>query len=104
MNTFLAAAALGTAGTMTVQAAEVFTCRGVGYAVHDGKVELACTAPVTTHWTKLGGHSSALVDSINEPDGPHVAVTIEQGMREKVLHHSSNGVTSRTNGAEEVME
>jgi len=32
---------------------------------------------------KLGGHSSALVDYIDEPDGLHVAVTTQQGMREK---------------------
>jgi hypothetical protein len=38
---------------------------------------------VTTHWTKLAGHSSALVSYIDEPDGLHVAVTTQQGMTEK---------------------
>ncbi len=38
---------------------------------------------VTTHWPKLGGHSSALISSIDEPDGLHVAVTTQQGMTEK---------------------
>jgi hypothetical protein len=83
MKTLLAAAALAIAGAVTVQAADIFTCGGLEYAVHDGRVELDCTAPVTTHWTKLGGHSSALVSYINEPDGLHVAVTAQQGMSEK---------------------
>jgi hypothetical protein len=80
---FLATAALAVAAVVTVQAADIFTCGALGYATHDGRVELACAAPVTTHWTKLGGHSSALVSYINEPDGLHVAVTIPQGMMEK---------------------
>ena len=56
---FLATAALAIAGAGTVQAADIFTCSGLGYAAHNGRVELGCAAPVTTHWTKLGGHSSA---------------------------------------------
>jgi hypothetical protein len=83
MKTLLAAAALAIAYAVPVQAAEIFTCGGIGYAMHDGKVEPACTAPVTTHWTKLAGHSSALVSYIDEPDGLHVAVTTQQGMTEK---------------------
>ena len=54
MKTLLAAAALAITGAVTVQAAEIFTCDGLGYAMHDGKVERVCSAPVTTHWTKLG--------------------------------------------------
>src|SRR5215472_14041722 len=80
---FLATAALAIAGAVTVQAADIFTCGGLGYAVHDDKVEPDCTAPVTTHWTKLGGHSSALVSYIDEPDGLHVPVTTQQGKTEK---------------------
>jgi hypothetical protein len=83
MKTLLTAAALAIAGAVTVQAADIFTCGGLGYAVHDGRVELVCAAPATTHWTKLSGHSSALVSYINEPDGLHVAVTAQQGMSEK---------------------
>ena len=79
----LATAVLAIAGARTLQAADIFTCGGLGYAAHNGRVELDCTAPVTTHWTKLGGHSSALVYYIDEPDGLHVAVTTQQGMREK---------------------
>jgi hypothetical protein len=80
---FLATAALAIAGAGTVQAADIFTCGVLEYAAHDGRVELACAARVTTHWMKLGGHSSGLVYSINEPDGRHVAVTTQQGMKEK---------------------
>ena len=80
---FLATAALAIAGAATVQAADIFTCSGLGYAPHNGKVELDCTAPVTTHWTKLGGHSSALIYYIDEPDGLHVSVTTQQGMKVK---------------------
>jgi hypothetical protein len=80
---FLSTAALAIAGAGTVQAADIFTCSGLGYAAHNGKVELACAAPVTTYWTKLGGHSSALVSYIDEPDGLHVAVTTQHGMKEK---------------------
>ena len=54
MKTFLAAAALTITGAVTVQAADIFTCSGLGYAVHDGRVERVCSAPLTTHWTKLG--------------------------------------------------
>ena len=57
MKTLLAAAALAITGAVTVQAADTFTCGGLGYAMHDGKVERVCTARVTTHWTKLGQHS-----------------------------------------------
>jgi hypothetical protein len=38
---------------------------------------------VTTHWTKLGEHFSALVYYIKEPDGFHVVVTTWQGAMEK---------------------
>ena len=64
MKTLLAsAAALAIAGAVTVQAADI--------------------APVTGHWTKLGGHFSALVYYIDEPDGFHVVVTTQQGARGK---------------------
>ena len=83
MKTLLAAAALAIACAVPVQAEEIFTCGGLGYAMHDGRVERVCSAPVTTHWTKLAGYSSALVSYIDEPDGLHVAVTAQQGMTEK---------------------
>ena len=63
MKTLLTAAALAIAGAVTVQAADI--------------------APVTGHWTKLGGHFSALVYYIDEPDGFHVVVTTQQGASEK---------------------
>jgi hypothetical protein len=63
MRTLLAAAALAVAGVVTAQAADI--------------------APVTGHWTKLGEHFSALVYYVDEPDGFHVAVTTQQGAREK---------------------
>jgi len=63
MKTFLAAAALAIAGVVTVQAADI--------------------APITAHWTKLGERFSALVYYIDKPDGFHVVVTTQQGMREK---------------------
>ena len=80
---FLATATLAIAGAGTVQAADIFTCSGLEYAAHNGRVELDGTAPVTTHWTKLGGHSSALVYYIDAPDGLHMAVTTRQGTKEK---------------------
>jgi hypothetical protein len=83
MKTLLAAAALAIAGAVTAQAAEIFTCGGIGYAMHDGKVERACTAPVTTHWMNLGERFSALVNYRDEPDGLHVVVTTQRGVREK---------------------
>ena len=83
MKTLLAAAALAITGAVTVQAAEIFTCGGLGYAMHDGRVERVCSAPVTAHWTKLGERSSVLVYYLDEPDGLHVVVTTRQGMREK---------------------
>jgi hypothetical protein len=84
MKTLLAtAAALALAGAVTVQAAEIFTCSGLGYATRDGRVERVCSAPATTHWTKLGEHFSALVYYIEEPDGIHVVVTTQQGATEK---------------------
>lgn len=58
MKTLLAAAALAITGAVTVQAAEIFTCDGLGYAMRDGRVERVCSAPVTTHWPKLGERSS----------------------------------------------
>jgi hypothetical protein len=83
MKTLLAAAALATTGAVTVQAADIFTCGALGYATHDGRVERVCSAPVTTHWTKLGEGFSALVSYLDEPDGLHVVVTTQQGVREK---------------------
>jgi hypothetical protein len=83
MKTLLATAALAIAGAVTVQAAEIFACSGLGYATHNGKIERACTALVTTHWTNLGEHFSALVSYIEEPDGFHVVVTTQQGATEK---------------------
>src|ERR1700758_5485523 len=83
MKTLLAAAALAITGAVTVQAADIFTCGGLGYAMHDGRVERVCSAPVTTHWMKLGEHFSALVDYLDEPDGLHVVVTTQPGVREK---------------------
>ena len=83
MKTLLAAAALAIIGAVTAQAADIFTCSGVGYVMHDGRVERACSAPVTTHWTKLGERLSALVYYRDEPDGLHVVVTTHQGAREK---------------------
>jgi hypothetical protein len=63
MKTFLATAALAAiAGAVTVQAADI--------------------APITAHWTKLGERFSALVYYIDKPDGFHVVVTTQQGMRE----------------------
>jgi ferric iron reductase protein FhuF len=63
MKTFLATAALAIAGVVTAHAADI--------------------APATAHWTKLGEHFSALIYYIDEPDGFHVAVTTQQGAREK---------------------
>ena len=54
MKTLLAAAALAITGAVTAQAADIFTCGALGYAMHDGRVERVCSAPVTTHWAKLG--------------------------------------------------
>jgi hypothetical protein len=83
MKTLLAAAALAITGTVTVQAADIFTCSGVGYAMHDGRVERVCSAPATTHWAKLGERFSVLVSHFDEPDGLHVVVTMQQGAKEK---------------------
>ena len=83
MKTLLAAAELAITGAVTVQAADIFTCGGLGYALHDGKVERVCSAPVTTHWTQLGQRSSASVSYLDEPDGLHVLVATHQGVREK---------------------
>ena len=83
MKTLLAAAALAIAGAVTAQAADIFTCGALGYAMHDGRVERVCSAPVTTHWTKLGERFSALVSDFDEADGLHVVVTMQQGVREK---------------------
>jgi hypothetical protein len=63
MKTLLTAAVLAIAGVVTVRAADI--------------------APVTGHWTRLGGHFSALVYYIDEPDGFHVVVTTQQGARKK---------------------
>jgi hypothetical protein len=84
MKTLLAAAAaLAITGAVTVQAADIFTCGAIGYAMHDGRVERVCSAPVTTHWMKLGERFSALVYYRDAPDGLHVVVTTRQGVREK---------------------
>jgi hypothetical protein len=83
MKTLLAAAALAITGAVTVQAADIFTCGALGYAMHDGKVERVCSAPVTTHWTKLGERLPALVNYFDEPDGLHVVVTMPPGVRVK---------------------
>jgi hypothetical protein len=45
-------------------------------------VQAANIAPITAHWTKLGERFSALVYYIDKPDGFHVVVTTQQGMRE----------------------
>jgi hypothetical protein len=79
MKTLLAAAALAITGAVTVQAADIFTCGAVEYAMHDGRVERVCSAPVTTRWMKLGERFSALVYYRDEPDGLHVVVTTQQG-------------------------
>jgi hypothetical protein len=63
MKTFLAAAALAIAASVTVQAADI--------------------ARVTGHWTELSEHFSALVYYIDEPDGFHVVVTTQQDAKEK---------------------
>ena len=83
MKTLLAAAALAITGAVTVQSADIFTCGALGYAMHNGRVERACSAPVTTHWMKLGERSSALVSYLDEPDGLHVVVTTQPGVRLK---------------------
>jgi hypothetical protein len=83
LKPLLAAAALAIIGAVTVQAADIFTCGALGYATHDGRVERVCSAPVTTHWTKLGERFSALVNYLDEPDGLHVVVTTQRGVREK---------------------
>jgi hypothetical protein len=85
VKTLLAAAALAITSAVTVQAADIFTCGAVEYAMHDGRVERVCSAPVTTHWMNLGERFSALVNYRDEPDGLHVAVTTRQGVREKAV-------------------
>lgn len=83
MKTLLAAVALAITGAVTAQAADIFTCSGLGYVMHDGRVERACSAPVTAHWIKLGERLSASVYYRDEPDGLHVVVTTHQGVREE---------------------
>jgi hypothetical protein len=83
MKTLLAAAALVITGAVTVQAADIFTCGALGYAMEDGRVKRVCSAPETTHWTKLGERFSALVNYRDEPDGLHVVVTTQRGVTEK---------------------
>jgi hypothetical protein len=83
MKTPLAAAAFAITSAVTVQAADIFTCGALGYATHDGKVERVCSAPVTTHWTKLGERLPTLVNYLDEPDGLHVVVTMERSVRVK---------------------
>jgi hypothetical protein len=36
---------------------------------------------VTSHWTKLGERLSALVSDFDEPDGLHVVVIMQPGVR-----------------------
>jgi hypothetical protein len=81
MKAFLAAAALAITGAVTAQAADIFTCGGLGYTMHDGRAETTCSAPATTHWTKLGERVSTLVSQRDEPDGLHVVVTMQPGER-----------------------
>jgi hypothetical protein len=83
MKTLLAAAALAITGAVTVQAADIFTCGGLGYATHDRRVERVYPAPVTTHWTKPRERFSALVSDRDEPDGLHLVVTMQPGVTEK---------------------
>ena len=83
MKTLLAAAALAITGAVTVQAADIFTCGTIEYAMHDGRAERVCSAPVTTHWMKLAERFSALVSYLDEPDGLHVVMTMRPGAREK---------------------
>jgi hypothetical protein len=51
MKTLVAAVALAILGTVTVQAADIFTCGALWYALHDGRVERICSA----HNHPLGG-------------------------------------------------
>jgi hypothetical protein len=83
MKTLLVAAALAITSAVTAPAADIFTCSGLGYVMHDGRVERACSTPVTTHWMKLGERLSALVYYRDEPDGLHVVVTMQPGVRVK---------------------
>ena len=83
MKTLLAAAELAITGAVTVEAADILTCGGLEYVMHDGRVERVCSAPVTTHWTKLGERFSAVVSDFDEPDGLHVVVTMQPGVRLK---------------------
>ena len=83
MKTLLAATALAITSAVTVQAAEIFNCGGLGYAMHDSRVETTCSAPATTHWMKLGERFSALVYYLDEPDGLHVVVAMQPGLRVK---------------------
>jgi hypothetical protein len=80
MKTLLAAAALAITGAVTVQAADIFTCGGLGYATHDRRVEGGYPAPVTT---KPRERFSALVSDRDEPDGLHLVVTMQPGVTEK---------------------
>lgn len=80
---FLATAALAIAGVVTEQSADTFTSRGLGYAAHNGRVELYRSAPVTIHWTTRGRQSSALVYKIDGSDGLQMAGATQQGMKEK---------------------
>jgi hypothetical protein len=79
MKTLLETTALAIAGAVTAQAADIFTCSGLGYVMRDGQVERACTSPVVTYWTKLGEHF--VVYCINERDGFHVLVATQRGER-----------------------
>jgi hypothetical protein len=63
MKTFLATAALTISAAVAVQGADI--------------------APVTAHWTKLGEQFSALVYYVDEPDGFHVVVTTQRGVKQK---------------------
>jgi hypothetical protein len=38
---------------------------------------------VTTHWTKVDERFSAVVSDLDKPDGLHVVLTMQPGVREK---------------------
>jgi hypothetical protein len=67
---------------------------------------------VTTHWSNLGERFSVLVSHLDEPDGVHVVVTMQQGVREKaaverfetVLAAGQSAAFSVPRGASEASE
>jgi hypothetical protein len=50
MKTLLTAAALAITGTVTVQAADIFTCSALGYTMHDGPWSPTSTSPTASTW------------------------------------------------------